>query len=203
MSMSNLWGRFLKNRLGPNKNQQTAEKKIRKRLFFALCPEESTRQELAAVQELFPRQLSDNWIRPANLHIGLVFSGGVEAKWLDDLIEVAEAVQSAEFELSLDRITYWPHKRILCLTPSIVPKELKQLVTDLVKNLEGVGFEMEKRTYRTYLSLAREASYPPLDIQLEQPIVWKARSFALVESRRDGLGVAHSLVQAWALSRPD
>ena len=203
MSMSNLWGKFFKKRLGPNKNPQTPEKKIRKRLFFALRPDESTRQELSAVLDLFPRQLSDNWTPTENLHIGLALAGGVEAKWLDDLKEAGAAVQAAEFELSLDRIAYWPHKRTLCLTPSSVPGELTRLVADLGRNLDDVGFGVEKRPYRTYLTLAREAAYPPPDIHLERPIQWKATSFALLESRPQGLGVAHSLVQAWPLAKPD
>lgn len=199
MNMFNRWGRLLKTRQGKKNFAELQDKIIRKRMFFALCPDEYTRQALTAAQESFPRQLSDYWIRPANLHVTLVHLGGVKAESLDNLKEAASVVRVPTFELSLDRLTYWPHKHILCLTPSVVPPALEKLVDDLGLSLEALGQNVEKRNYRAYTTLAREASYPPPHIQLEQSIRWNITSFALLESRPDGLDVAHSIVQTWPL----
>lgn len=203
MSISSLWGRFFKSSPRPIKKPQTSQKKIRERLFFALSPDESTREQLVAVQGLFPPQLSENWVRPPNLHIGLALLGGVSAEWLEEVKEAAQMVRGDAFEFSLDHITYWPTRRLLCLTPTHVPAAQEKLAADLDKSLKRLGLEVEARAYQSFLQLAREAAYPPADIRLDQPILWKADSFALIESRPHGLDVAHRLVQAWPLSKPE
>lgn len=194
-----LWSRFLNARRRVGQPGQTPLGKNRHRLFFALCPGEATRLELLAAQQAFPRQLSEQWTRPANLHLALALSGGVEVKWLAALKRAGGAVEAPAFEVSLDRIAYWPHKLILCLTPSATPAPLQRLAADLDRSIEAAGLETARRAFRPYVALARESAYPPPEIQLEQPVVWKARSFALVESRPDGLGVAHEVVAEWPL----
>jgi len=203
LSISNLLAKLLKTRLRPGKSPRAPYKKTRHGLFFALCPEESVRQELAAVLALFPRQLSDDWTSPANLHMRLAMLGGAEAEWLNDLKAVAGAIQSPDFELSLDRITYWPQKQTLGLAPSVVPAALERLAADLAGRLDTAGFEMGKHPYRPYVTLARHATYPPTEIRLAQPILWKATSFALLKTRPEGLGVAHELVQSWPLLKTE
>ena len=202
MNIANLFARFLKTRLRSNKPPHSPLKKTRHRLFFALCPEASTREELVAALALFPRQLSNDWVAPANLHISLAVLGGVELEWLDDLKAAADAVQAVDFELSLDRITYWPHKQALCLTPSVVPPALKRLAADLAGHLDAVGFDMGTRPYRPYLTLARRSTYPSPEIRLPHPIAWHVTSFALLKSRPEGLGTAHDLLQSWPLLQP-
>jgi len=201
MSISSLWGRLFKSSPRPIKKPQTSQKKIRERLFFALSPDESTREQLVAVQGLFPPQLSENWVRSANLHIGLALPGGVSAEWLEEVQEAAKVIRGEAFEFTLDHITYWPSRNMLCLTPTHVPPAQERLAADLDMSLKGLGLEIDPRAYRSYVLLAREAAYPPAGIQLDQPILWKADSFALIESRPHGLGVAHRLVQAWPLSK--
>ena len=199
--MPELLARLFKNRLQPAKPRPEPEPKARHRLFFALRPEEETRRELAAALDLFPRPLSRNWTRPANLHIGLAALGGVGLDWLDDIKTAADTVYSEAFDLSLDCVTYWPNKQILCLTPSVVPVALERLAADLAGNLQDAGFDCSRRRYRPYLVLAGKSTYPPPEIKLPRPIAWQVDSFALVKSMPEGLGEAHELVHAWPLSR--
>lgn len=200
MSILNLLAGLLRVRPRAHKPPRaTAHKARLHRLFFALCPDEPVRQALVAAQDLFPRQLSENWIRPGNLHISLAVLEGAGAEWLDDIKRAGAATQAAAFELSLDRITYWPDRRILCLTPSVVPDPLERLAANLAGSLDAAGFDMTRYPYRPYLTLARYATYPPPDIRLASPVVWKAASFALLKSRPEGLDVAHDVVASWPL----
>jgi 2'-5' RNA ligase len=201
--MSDLLSRLLKLRPGLGKSKRTPIKFARERFYFALWPDEHTRQALAAVLDLFPQQLSSYWTTPTNLHLNLATIGGIEAEWLGDLKQMASEVKKEDFILSMDRLTYWPQKQILCLTPSVVPLALEALFEDLIVNIDKARFDIEKRSFRPYLTLAHKSTYPPPEIELVRPILWKVESFALIKSYPEGLDVAYEMVESWGLSKAE
>lgn len=102
-----------------------------KRLFFALWPTEPTLGELTkAVCRLQP-EINARLMKPANLCMTLAFLGDVEHDRLNDLVEAADKVWSARFELLLDRIEHWPKPQVICLNPSAPSPRLEQLAADL------------------------------------------------------------------------
>lgn len=174
----------------------------RRRLFFALWPEASARDDLAcAMQGLKPR-LAARWVKPQNLHITLAFLGDVETARLDAAMAAADRVQAPGFELMLDRIEYWRRPQVLCLSPTVTASALERLAADLAGQLREAGFELDLRPYRAHLTLARDAQSLPADARLEQPIRWQSTTFVLAESRLDRQGVFYGILKSWPLSAP-
>jgi 2'-5' RNA ligase len=201
--MSDLLSRLLKIHPNLGKSQRTPIKHAKERFHFVLWPDEHSRQAMEPVFGLFPQQLSSYWISPPNLHLNLVTIGGIEAEWLDDLKHAASKVKTKDFIWSMDRLTYWPERQLLCLTPSVVPMALDALFDELIVNIEKEKFNIEKRSFRPYLTLAHKSAYPPPEIALAQPILWKVESFALIKSYPEGLDVAYEVVETWRLSKAE
>ena len=167
------------------------------RLFFALWPEETCRSELASAQYLLQANNPAHWIKPENLHMTLAFLGDVEVKALDGLAEVAKKIQSQKFELLLDRVEHWRKPQVICLTPTAPSPILHQLATDLTTGLREAGYQLEQRSYRAHLTLARKAAYLPKETWLEKPILWKSAAFVLVASTREALGSHYEILESW------
>ena len=171
-----------------------------RRLFFALWPEESARNQASEAIGLLKPGLAARWIRPANLHITLAFLGDVETERLDAAQTAADAVDSPGFEMCLDTLEHWRKPQVLCLTPSALPPTLPRLAADLGDRLKAAGFQLEQRPYRPHLTLARKATYLPADTRLTQPIPWKSTGFVLVESHQDSRGASYGILKTWPLS---
>jgi len=173
---------------------------FKQRLFFALWPEEPARKAALAAMEPLKSKLSAHWVRPANLHITLAFLGEIEADRVGLAQAAADAVDLPGFELRLDTLEHWRKPQVLCLSPSEPVPALQQLAAELSQHLQSAGFELEKRPYRAHLTLARKAAYLPTEARIEQPIVWKAADFVLVESSQDNRASSYSVLRRWPLS---
>jgi len=172
---------------------------LKQRLFFALWPEASVRQALAAAMEPLKPKLAAQWIRPANLHITLAFLGDVEAERVGRACAAADTVSSPGFELCLDSLEHWRKPQILCLSPAAPVPALQQLAVGLAGQLQAAGFDLDKRPYRPHLTLARKAAFWPADLRWERPIVWKSTAFVLAESSQDSRGSVYSILKTWPL----
>jgi 2'-5' RNA ligase len=173
--------------------------KARKRVFFALWPEDTTRSALTAATARLEPQVAARWIRPENLHMTLAFLGDVETERLQGLAQAADAVRSHRFAVRLDRIEYWRKPQLICLTPQAPPAVLGQLAADLATRLGDAGFALDKRPYRAHLTLARKAVCPPAYALLDPPVLWQPTALALVESDRDTQGAHYTVLKSWPL----
>lgn len=111
----------------------------------------------------------------------LVFIGAVSPEQLDRLIAIAERIRSEPFEMSIDRLGYWPHNRIAWAGSSAVPSRQRRLYDSLTDSLLAAGFQLDKRPFVPHITLVRKARCNELPT-LEQPIRWPVTEFALVES---------------------
>lgn len=165
-----------------------------KRLFFALWPDESTRQACAEVARTLSRS-GGKWVLPENLHVTLVFLGGIDAETEVALTSAASAIAVPKLTITFDRVDYWRKPRILCLTGRTEGSELKNLVAQLNAVSQTLGIEVDRRPYTPHVTLVRKAREPKA-ITFE-PIVWQADSFCLVESRTLPEGVEYRVIQEW------
>jgi 2'-5' RNA ligase len=180
------------------------------KLFFALWPDDETRQELEQLS-LAIQAAGFKPVQPQNLHVTLVFLGNVDSS-AELLVKQSVAGISAEpFELTFDQLSYWSGPQILCLTCQQPAKadcmdaggrathgavaESMTLATALDAAVASCGIQTDKRPYLPHITLARHAKYLP-DIKIK-PVVWRAESFCLVESCSEPDGVQYKVIQQW------
>ena len=167
----------------------------RRRVFFALWPDESTRGAISRASRRAVRLSGGRPTAKRNLHITVAFLGHVD----DDALERAVSVPPVEtgpFDLVLDRLGYFKEARALWLGPSELPPALTALEQSLWDGLEQIGFEREPRIYRPHLTLARRAR--GVD-EAVPPVHWSASALTLVESIPLPRGVHYEPLRDWPL----
>ena len=170
----------------------------RKRLFFALWPDEEVRRGLRAVQSAMPRH-GGRPVHVEDVHVTLVFLGDVELDRLPSLLDAAAGVRGSGFDLLVDRQGYWPRPRVAWCAPSQVPEPLVALVQALSRALAGCGFEPERRPYSPHITLYRNSAGVP-DAGLANPVRWPCRDFVLVESNPAREGPRYIVLAHWPLA---
>jgi 2'-5' RNA ligase len=166
------------------------------RLFFALWPDDDTRQALVRLSHVIGAK-DFKWVQPYNLHVTLVFLGHVD-KETDLLIKQSVADLTVQpFALSFDSLSYWKIPGILCLTSQQpVPKEAMILTAALKTAVEKNGLHTDVMPYIPHITLARHARYLP-DVKIE-PINWRSQAFCLVESCSEPEGVIYKVKNQWS-----
>jgi len=169
-----------------------------RRLFFALWPDTALRSAAAMrVAALVPPGQGRPQ-RPDQLHLTLVFLGSVPEQRLECVRTVAAGATGTPITVALDRLEHWRRPRVLCLTPSAVPMPLASLVEQLRCSLAGQQLPTESRPYRPHLTLARKVARfeGPTDVE---PLLWRAESITLVESKTDRKGSRYEPLATWPL----
>jgi 2'-5' RNA ligase len=164
------------------------------RLFFALWPDDQTRQKLVRLNKSIETK-GFRPVQPQNVHVTLVFLGNVDAAAELLIIHSVTGISASPFVLMFDQLSYWSRPKVLCLTCSQLVAEVEMLVAALNMEVASFGLQTENRPYQPHITLARHARYLP-DIKVE-PIVWRAESFCLVESCSEPGGVNYKVRQEW------
>jgi len=168
-----------------------------RRLFFALWPDDATRQALdEAGRELAGKRVRR--VPPANLHLTLAFAGSVTATAQDCLETAAQTVTGTPFELLVDTAGHWPRPRILWLGTATPPAPLELLATDLRRALVDCGLAPETRAFQTHITIARRFSQPLPDRKFT-PVPWPVSDFRLVESVQTDAGARYLPLRRWPL----
>jgi 2'-5' RNA ligase len=169
-----------------------------RRLFFALWPDATLRSDAAGrVAALVPPDRGRPQ-RPDQLHVTLVFLGQVAEERLDNVRAVAAEVTGTDFIFALDRLEHWRKPGVLCLTASDVPPPLTSVVEQLRVALADRGLPTESRAYRPHLTLARKVGRFEGPAEVE-PLLWRADSITLVQSRTDREGSRYEPLASWPL----
>jgi 2'-5' RNA ligase len=155
-----------------------------RRVFFALWPDDEATAHLSALARDLTARGGGRVVRPASLHLTLAFVGSVTPTQLLQLEEIAGAIRAGSFELSLDRLGFWPQRGILWAGCRQAPAPLRRLAGALVAGLRAAGFAIDARSGSDlvpHVTLARRACCAALP-RLGTPITWQVGEFALVES---------------------
>lgn len=169
-----------------------AERRQTARLFFALWPEATVRQHLAA-----HRPRAGRPVAAENLHLTLVFLGAVDSDQQQQLTEAAASVTAAPFQLQLVRLDYWRRPQIAWLGLDEEPPALLSLHQQLKSAAQAAGLEVEERRYSPHVTLARQA--PAITARPIEPIPWQVTDFCLVESVTQADGPRYTVRQRWPL----
>lgn len=151
------------------------------RLFYALWPDDATRDALLSLQ----MQQRGRRTRPGNLHATLAFLGEQPMTHLSLLEEILARLPDDAITLQVDRIGYFKRKRIVWAGSHAVPDTLITLQKALADRLDEHGIEFDRRNdFTPHITLARDAE-PPTDQPFE-PFTWEMKQVALVQSIQEG-----------------
>ncbi len=171
-----------------------AAPEARRRLFLALWPDAHVRQAMAAIAG---KASGGRVVRPANLHLTLVFLGATDAHCLACYERALDGLVVPLITLRLERLGCWPRRRILWLAPAETPAELVDLVAQINARLASCGFTPESRPFRAHITLSRKYARPrPRPIEFDPP-VWVTRRVVLVESSSTPRGVRYAPLRCW------
>ena len=167
------------------------------RLFFALWPDDATRDALDRTGKWLHRHWGGRRMRADTLHITLAFLGATPADQLDTLFACADAVQAEPYELLLDQAGYWRHNRIGWLGASETPPQHAELVEALNAQLRAAGFPVDDRPHVPHVTLLRKSDGGAVPDC--RAVNWPIGDFVLVKSITESDGARYEVVRRWAL----
>jgi 2'-5' RNA ligase len=170
-----------------------------KRCFFALWPDEALADALYALGRASQAVCGGRLMRRESLHLTLAFLGDIPTDRVADAMGVVEAITVEPFELTLDRVGYWKHNRILW-AGGVSPR-LTFLADALNAGLRAAGFGLDTRPFSPHVTLLRDARCSAAPV-LSEPFAWRARELVLAESRRASDGARYEIVSRWPLVQP-
>jgi 2'-5' RNA ligase len=167
------------------------------RLFFALWPDDATRDALNRTGKWLHQHWGGRRMRADTLHITLAFLGATPAEKLDAVIACADAVQAEPYELLLDQAGDWRHNRIGWLGASGTPPQHFELVGALNTALEAAGFPVDARPHVPHITLLRNTVGG--EVPGCAPVHWPVSDFVLVSSRTENEGAHYEVIRRWSL----
>jgi 2'-5' RNA ligase len=175
-----------------------------RRVFFALWPDGEATGHLSALAHSFAAG-GGRTIHPVSLHLTLAFVGSVTPVQVEELERIASGVRATAFDLSLDRLGFWPRGGTLWAGCRQSPAPLRSLAETLVTDLRAAGFAIDVRSGSSlvpHVTLARRVRCASLP-RLGTPIGWRAREFSLVESHLLPSAASYRTLASFPLEEAD
>lgn len=169
------------------------------RLFFALWPDEGTRQSVLRLSKSIETK-SGKPVPPQNLHVTLAFLGNIGAATGLLIQQRVDGIAVEPFELIFDQLNHWNASAVLCLTCRQPAHQVMALAAELAAIAADYGIATDKRPYQPHITLARDCAVFAGDDC--EPIVWRAESFGLFESCREQDRICYKLIRQWPLVKP-
>lgn len=180
----------------------TADKVPTRRVFFALWPDEATRQQMISCfeQSAFAAQ-PGRPVAAQNLHLTLHYMGQLELAVIAELQQAAAQIKQGAFTLALDRFGSFPAAGVLWLGCSRTPEALDHMHQALASQLQVVGIEPESRAFQPHITLMRHFKYRLVaeESVLSPPLNWAVAQFALLESVSSQQGVYYRPLAVYPL----
>jgi RNA 2',3'-cyclic 3'-phosphodiesterase len=165
-----------------------------KRLFFALWPEDIIRQQCVDIGKAILTEHA-RLVRPANIHVTLLFLGNIDTDKEERFKQVLATVQVPSTTLCFNKLSFWKKPGILCLTTSNTYPGVETLVGMLSRLGGDLGIQTDERPFKPHVTLAKKATkLMPLEFD---PINWNSSSFCLVESVNCPKGIEYRIVEEW------
>jgi len=167
------------------------------RLFFALWPEPEQQKAWATLAaELLPVG-AGRLVPASNLHLTLLYVGGVAPEQRKALELMAAEISFSPFVLQLNRFGYWRKPKVWWWGATQTPESLCRLVQLLRIGAERCGIEVDQRSYKAHMTLARKVAHAPDQVAI-QSCDWAVDRFALVSSVSSPAGVHYEPLRHWS-----
>ena len=173
------------------------------RIFFALWPDSSLRERIAAtvVQLEHGNPSGGRRLNADRYHLTLQFLGDyrpLRQSVLDAAITAAEGVHSPAFELALDCAGSFPGARVGWLAPRTMPAALQSLWDSLAVALARTRVQVKSPpAFSPHLTVLRDVRKPLPSTPIE-PLHWPVREFVLIDSV-SGAHPGYRLLGRWPL----
>lgn len=169
-----------------------------RRCFFALWPEPALADSLHALADGAHASCGGRLMRRETLHMTLAFLGEIPAERVATAMAAADELAGTEaFDLTLDRLDYWQHNRILW-AGGVSPR-LTLLADTLGSRLREAGFTIDTRAFAAHVTLLRDARCEAVPV-MPAALSWPVREFVLAESRPTSAGAAYDIIGRWPLA---
>jgi 2'-5' RNA ligase len=165
------------------------------RLFFAMLPPPAIQAELGRLAAWGERRCGGHAVAPENMHLTLLYLGELAPGAAATAREAAAVQRFASFEVTLDRIEYWPGPRLYCAVPAVPVPGAAALAASLRAALRGRG-ALPERPFAAHVTLLRR---PRRLHELSMlPVAWMASEFCLMRSRRIGGELHYAPIDSWS-----
>lgn len=172
------------------------------RLFFALWPPATVAEALHEHAQGYAALHGGRVMRCDTLHLTLQFLGATPASVIPQLLDLGSAITSPAFALEIDRLDYWPGKRILWAGSATIPRQAIELVSSLASALQISGnwpITNPARTFVPHLTLIRHVGVPVRTLPPLPALRWHCDRFVLVRSHRSARGADYENIGEWRL----
>lgn len=167
------------------------------RLFFALWPDDATRDALNRTGKRLHQHWGGRRMRADTLHLTLAFLGSTPADRLDALVDRAHAVEGEAYELLLEQAGYWQHKHLGWLGARETPPPHAELVETLNAQLQAGGFPVDARPHVPHVTLLRNSDGGV--VPQCRAVNWPVNEFVLVKSVTECDGARYEVIRSWPL----
>ena len=168
------------------------------RLFFALWPDDATREALAARRDAVAFAYGGRPMLPATLHLTLAFIGEADELKVPTLLACGDRVRAPEFTITIDAVSHFKRARLAWLGATEWPAELIHLFDILRNEVTQAGFMLDDRAFNPHVTVARNCAHYPSPAPVP-PLEWKVESFVLVDSRQTPSGPLYRVLKYWPL----
>lgn len=166
---------------------------LQERLFFALWPPASVRQQMVQCFQKIPDLIHHGRpVQPDNLHMTVHFLGNIDVERIDCYIQQAKSVTLRPFELQLNIAGYFKKPKVLWFGCEEIPARLIQFHADLAVAIKKCGYIPEARKYNPHMTMARKIKKPVAN-QSIATIKWAVEEFVLVKSVKSPSGVEYQV----------
>ena len=184
--------------MNPDSSLASAPETKNQRLFFALWPSLELSRELHSIAGRILRG-DGRRVPPERIHLTLAFLGSVKVSFRQCAEQVAAAIRTGCFTLTLEQIGCWPKSGIVWVGPWHAPEPMSRLVQELNAGLSACGYVPEERVYAAHLTLARKLRRCKINLTID-PLMWEVRRFCLVQSHTHAAGAHYEIVRSWELN---
>ncbi|MGB2662281.1 MAG: RNA 2',3'-cyclic phosphodiesterase [Candidatus Omnitrophota bacterium] len=134
------------------------------RSFVALELSDEARAELARIEEVLKKADANvKWVKPGSIHLTLKFLGYVPEGRIASISKKLEKIASeaSPFDIVLSEIGVfptWRQARVLWIGVGEGAEEVKSLARQVEDAMAQEGFEKEKRSFKSHLTIGRVRS---------------------------------------------
>ena len=180
-----------------------AEPGSSRRLFFALWPDAKAAEDLYRQAREAQSRCDGRIMEKDSLHLTLAFLGEIPDECIPSLLEIGAAVAKGRLpvRLTMDRIDYWAHNRVLWAGCDDVPDELVALAVAVREGVATTGVVLPADAFVPHVTLLRKARNGTR-LTLEHSVAWSSAELLLVESMRPPQPLRYRPVARWPLALP-